>query len=49
MRIAKRCSLKAAKLALARKLAVVLHRMWVGETDFRRSGSSPTLNTTAAA
>lgn len=35
MRIAKRRSLKAAKVALARKLAVVMHRMWVDGTDFR--------------
>ena len=26
---------KRAKVALARKLAVVLHRMWVDGTDFR--------------
>ena len=37
MRIAKRRSLKAAKVALARKLAVVMHRMWTDETDFRWS------------
>lgn len=41
MRIAKRRSLKAAKVALARKLAVVLHRMWVDGTDFRWSDTSP--------
>ena len=27
--------MKRAKVALARKLAVVLHRMWVDGTDFR--------------
>lgn len=37
MRIAKRRSLKAAKVALARKLAVVMHRMWTNGTDFRWS------------
>ncbi len=37
MRIAERRSLKAAKVALARKLAVALHRMWVDGTDFRWS------------
>lgn len=49
MRIAKRRSLKAAKVALARKLAVVLHRMWVDKTDFRWSDTSPTCATTATA
>ena len=34
-RIAKLRGLKRAKVALARKLAVVLHRMWVDSTDFR--------------
>ena len=37
MRIAKRRSVKAAKVALARKLAVVMHRMWANGTDFRWS------------
>ena len=37
MRIAKRRSVKAAKVALARKLAVILHRMWSNGTDFRWS------------
>lgn len=37
MRIAKRRSVKAAKVALARKLAVVMHRMWSNGTDFRWS------------
>jgi transposase len=35
MRIAKRSNVKLAKVALARKLAVVLHRMWVDGTEFR--------------
>jgi transposase len=35
LRIAKLRGLKRAKVALARKLAVVLHRMWVDGTDFR--------------
>jgi transposase len=34
MRIAKRRSLKTAKVALARKLAVIMHRMWSDGTDF---------------
>ena len=33
-RIAKRAGMKTAKVALARKLAVVLHRMWVDATEF---------------
>jgi transposase len=35
MDIAKRRGLKRAKVALARKLATVLHRMWVDGADFR--------------
>jgi transposase len=35
MGIAKRRGMKRAKVALARKLAVVLHRMWVDATEFR--------------
>ena len=35
LRVAKLRGLKRAKVALARKLAVVLHRMWVDGTDFR--------------
>ena len=34
MRIAKRSSLRKAKVAVARKLAVILHRMWVDGTEF---------------
>jgi transposase len=32
---AKRRGMRRAKVALARKLAVVLHRMWVDATTFR--------------
>jgi transposase len=35
MNVAKRRGAKRAKVALARKLGVVLHRMWVDETEFR--------------
>jgi transposase len=35
MRIAKRSGAKLAKVALARKLAVTLHRMWIDGTEFR--------------
>jgi hypothetical protein len=37
MRLAKLRGLKRAKVALARKLAVVLHSMWVDGTEFRWS------------
>jgi transposase len=40
MRIAKRGSVKGAKVALARRLAVVVHRMWTDGTDFRWSDTS---------
>lgn len=35
VRIAKRSSLKKAKIAVARKLAVIMHRMWRDATPFR--------------
>ncbi|RKK00102.1 IS110 family transposase [Pseudoroseomonas wenyumeiae] len=35
MRLAQRRGTKRAKVALARKLAGILHRMWVSESDFR--------------
>ena len=35
MRIAGRHGMAKAKVALARKLAVVLHRIWVDGTEFR--------------
>ena len=35
MEVAKRRGLKRATVALARKLAVVLHRMWLGGREFR--------------
>lgn len=34
MKLARRASMKKAKVALARKLAVILHRMWVDGTSF---------------
>ena len=37
MQVAKRRGLKRAKVACARKLATILHRMWIEETDFRWS------------
>jgi transposase len=41
MRIAKRSGAKLAKVALARRLAVVLHRMWINGTDFRWETHEP--------
>jgi transposase len=35
MRVAQRRGLKRAKVALARRLAVVMHRLWVNDADFR--------------
>jgi len=35
LEVAKRRGLKRAKVAVARKLAVILHRMWVDGTTFR--------------
>jgi transposase len=37
LRLARRSSLRKAKVAVARKLAVILHRMWVDGTDFKWS------------
>ena len=37
MRLAKRVGLRKAKVAVARKLAVILHRMWIDGTDFQWS------------
>lgn len=37
LRLAKRSGFKKAKIAVARKLAVILHRMWRDGTDFQWS------------
>lgn len=37
LRLAKRSSLKKAKIAVARKLAVIMHRMWIDGSTFRWS------------
>ena len=42
MRLAKRIGMRKARVAVARKLAVVLHRMWVDGTDFRWSAKGAT-------
>jgi transposase len=33
--VAKRRGMKRAKVAVARKIAVILHRMWIDGTSFR--------------
>jgi transposase len=40
MKVAKRRGFNKARIAVARKLAVVLHRMWVNEQDFRWSSNA---------
>jgi transposase len=42
MRVAKRSGLRKAKVAVARKLAVILHRMWVDGTEFKWSSKEVT-------
>lgn len=42
MNVAKRRGMKRAKVALARKLAMVLHRMWVDASEFRWSKNAVT-------
>jgi transposase len=37
VRLAKRNGLRKAKVAVARKLAVILHRMWTDGTEFNWS------------
>ena len=46
IRLAKRSGLRKAKVAVARKLAVILHRMWIDGTDFKWS-SKETADQTA--
>ena len=38
MRRAKRIGKKKATVAVARKMAVILHRMWMENADFRWTG-----------
>ena len=37
VKLAKRSGLRKAKIAVARKLAVILHRMWIDGTEFNWS------------
>ena len=43
LQLAKRSGMKKAKVAVARKLAVILHRMWVTGEAFRWSNSETTM------
>jgi transposase len=40
MRFAKRIGLRKAKVAVARKLAVIMHRMWTDGTAFQWSADT---------
>jgi transposase len=40
LRVAQRRGMRRATVAVARRLAVILHRMWVDETDFRWSNKA---------
>ena len=40
MKLAKRAGMAKAKVVLARKLGVILHRMWVDGTKFADRGRS---------
>jgi len=42
IRLAKRSGLRKAKVAVARKLAVILHRMWIEGTEFNWSSKEAT-------
>jgi transposase len=42
LKLAKRIGFKKAKVAVARKLAVILHRMWRDKTDFQWSAKEAT-------
>ena len=42
MQIAKRRGMKKAIVALARRLAVIMHRIWVDGTEFRWSRAQAT-------
>jgi hypothetical protein len=47
MRVAQRRGMRRAIVAVARRLAVILHRMWVDGTDFRWS-NDPAVTVKAA-
>ncbi len=41
MAVAKKRGLKRARVALARKLAVIMHRMWLDGSEFRWTDEAP--------
>ncbi|MES3027821.1 MAG: IS110 family transposase [Pseudomonadota bacterium] len=45
MRVAQRRGMRRAIVAVARRLAVILHRMWVDQTDFRWTKAPPAIAT----
>jgi transposase len=45
VKLAKRIGARKARVAVARKLAIIMHRMWVEETDFR-FGKAPVTQAT---
>jgi hypothetical protein len=45
IRLAKRSGLRKAKVAVARKFAVILHRMWVDGTEFNWSSKELAVHT----
>jgi transposase len=42
MNVAKRRGMARARVAVARKLAVILHRMWIDGSEFRWGSPAPT-------
>ena len=42
VRLAKRVGFKKAKIAVARKLAIIMHRMWCDGTDFQWTSKEAT-------
>ena len=40
LRVAQRRGMRRSAVAVARRLAVILHRMWVDQTDFRWSNKT---------
>jgi hypothetical protein len=49
VKIAKRRGYQIARVAVARKLAIILHRMWITEQDFRWSSIGDEQTTAANA
>ncbi len=47
MRVARRRGMRRAIIAVARRLAVILHRMWINGTDFRWGNQTAPIDATA--